>query len=217
MKKYKSLLFLITPAVQILYSAKYFKSYKQVLSSIIFLVSSFLISLLIYKIFNYLFSKNEKNRKSIILLSTLILTFFDQAHKYILERTKINCNILGELLQIKQTKNINQTAVFNLFDIKLNSTLIIIIKVVTLLIVVYAFIKVKDINLKIGCTLITAAQLSSTIDSLFRGYILDSFYFYRLVCYDLKDYYVDAGVVILIIALFFEQNAKEKLQSETQQ
>lgn len=84
-----------------------------------------------------------------------------------------------------------------------------------LAVILFCLFKVKNEKLKVGVALLASAQLSSLLDSLIRGYVLDSFYYYKLVCYDLKDYYVDAGLGIILIAIMCTQKTKEKLQRNT--
>lgn len=210
MKKEK-LLFLLIPTVQVLASVRYFKSYKQVVSSIIFVLSGFLFSLLLYKLLCIVFSKFKLSNKHIIGLLVL-LSFLDQVHKSLLEVTGFNSNIIGEYFQIKQTHNINQMAILNHFNIELNIIAVVAFKIILFMIFAFCLFKVKNSDYKIGLVLLVSAQLSSTLDSLIRGFVLDSFYYYKLVCYDLKDYYVDAGLAIILIAYISEQTSKRKIQ-----
>ena len=216
MKKEK-LLFFIIPIIQVLSSVRYFKSYKQAVSSIIFIISSVMVSLLIYKVLSVLFSKNNNY---FIPLSVLLLAFLDQAHKFLLEITGLNCNIIGEFFKVRQTHNENQAAILNHFSISLNLPLVICLKVLLLIIFAVCLYKIKNPDLKIGCILLASAQITSIFDSIYRGYILDSFYYYKLVCYDLKDYYVDAGVALIFMAALFaakKDNAvKERANEKTE-
>lgn len=198
-KKEKSVFFII-PVVQVLSSVRYFKSYKQAVSSIIFIISSVLVSLLIYRILSVLISKNYKY---FMPLSVLLLAFLDQAHKFLLEITGLNCNIISEFFKVRQTKNENQAAILNHFNITLDLPLVICLKFLLLAAFAICLYKINNPDLKAGCILLAAAQITSIFDSIYRGYILDSFYYYKLVCYDIKDYYVDAGAaLILMVALF---------------
>ena len=146
MKKEK-LLFLLIPTVQVLASVRYFKSYKQVVSSIIFVLSGFLFSLLLYKLLCIVFSKFKLSNKHIIGLLVL-LSFLDQVHKSLLEVTGFNSNIIGEYFQIKQTKNINQMAMLNYFNIELNIIIVDIYKIILLMIFVFCLFKVKNSDYK---------------------------------------------------------------------
>ncbi|MBR6982274.1 MAG: signal peptidase II [Ruminococcus sp.] len=213
MKNYRSiLLFFLIPVIQVLSSVRFFRSYRQLLSSAIFILSSFIISLLLYKFMEHFFKGNKNNKRSVYIMSlmSLCLMLLDQTHKYILKITNFNCNIIGELFQIKQTKNENQMAILNYFGIEFNTILIIFFKVFLLAIAIICFLRFKNNHLKIGCTLLISAQASSVLDSLIRGYVLDSFYYYKLVCYDIKDYYVDAGLAIILIAILFEQKRQKE-------
>lgn len=211
MKKEK-LIFLTVPIIQVLSSARYFKTYQQVVSSFLFILSSFLISLLLYKCLCTIFLKCNILNKYKIFPLLMLFSFLDQTHKYLLEITGFNCNIIGELFKVKQTKNENQMAILNYFSIEINTAAIICFKIILFIILICCLFKVKNTNLKISFTLLASAQLSSILDSLLRGYVLDSFYYYKLVCYDLKDYYADAGIAIILIAIIFMQKNKGKIQ-----
>lgn len=210
MKKEK-LLFLIIPLIQVLLSLRYFKSYKQIVSSILFIASSFIISLILFKILSKFSLKYSISHKFANLIVVLVFTILDQINKLFLECTGLNCNIFGDYLQIKQTKNENQMAILNHFSIEPNITLIVIIKFLLLAAILFCLYRFDNKNLKFGFILLVSSQLSSFLDSLFRGYVLDSFYYYKLVCYDIKDYYVDAGIAIIIMSIVSLQNDKEKI------
>ena len=203
-------LFLLIPAVQVASDLRYFDSYYQIISSIIFISSDFILSLLLYNISKYF---ADKNSRTIQLLYFAVLTVLDQGNKLFLELTDFNCRIIGELFQIRQTRNVNQIAFLNHFQISVDIEIIISFKIILFVLVTLAFFKAKNKYFSSGCVLLMAAQLSNTIDSCFRGYVLDSFYYYRLVCYDLKDYYVDAGV-IMIAFYFISLQTADKTRSD---
>ena len=200
------LLFLLIPAVQVVSDLRYFDSYYQIISSIIFISSDFILSLLLYNISKYFV---DKNSRTIQLLYFAVLTVLDQGNKLFLELTNLNCRIIGELFQIRQTRNVNQIAFLNHFQISIDIEIIISFKIILFVLVTLAFFKAKNKYFSSGCVLLMAAQLSNTIDSCLRGYVLDSFYYYRLVCYDLKDYYVDAGVIMIAFYFISRQTANK--------
>ena len=207
MKKYK-FLFLAIPVSQVVADIRYFDSTKQIISSVLFIVSNFLMSLLLC---DALFKLTKKESQYIELAYTVLLTVLDQGIKVVLELTDWNCNIIGELFQIKQTHNNSQVAVLNHFGVVFDIRIVIALKIVLLVIFLTLLLKNKNKFLGVGLQLLTSAQLSSVIDSSFRGYVLDSFYYYRLVCYDLKDYYVDAGIIVVAIYIILKlDNKKQK-------
>lgn len=211
MKKEK-LIFLTVPVIQVLSSAIHFKTYKQVVSSFLFIISSFLISLMLYYCLCAILSKCNISNKYKIPSLLILFLFLDQAHKYLLEITGFNGKIIGDFFKVKQTKNENQMATLNYLDIEFNIAAVICFKILLFIIIIFCLFKVKNTNLKIGFTLLGASQLSSILDSSIRGYVLDSFYYYKLVCYDIKDYFVDAGIAIILIAIISMQKNKGKIQ-----
>ena len=213
LKKYR--LFLLLPLVQVLSSIIYFKSYKQVVSSAVFIISDLVFSIAALKILTLLDKKFDGNGKISSICLLFSLTALDQINKVILEKTYLNCNIISVFFQIHQKHNINQTALFNFFDMMPGVTAVVIFKTVCLLFLFFCFFKVKNKNLYMGLLLLTSAQISNLMDSLIRGYTLDSFYYYKLVCYDLKDFYVDAGIGIIIIAFLTNKKEIEVFENES--
>ncbi len=210
MNKHK-LLFLIIPISQVVSSVRYFNSSLQLISSILFIISSFLMSLLLYEVLQKLITKDNKKLE---IAYTIIFTALDQGVKICQELTGFNSNIIGDLFQIKQTHNNNQSAILNHFGIMLDIKLVVVLKIILLIIAFVFLLRIKSVNLAIGFVLLLAAQLSSIIDSCFRGYVLDCFYYFKLVCYDLKDYYVDAGIIVIATHIMLKLNNTKKEKSD---
>lgn len=203
----KALFFLTVPVITVLSRIYLVNEASQVISFGLFILIDFVISLIIFIISN---EKEFDLSKSIIL--AVFLAVIDQLLKIVINIYDFKTKLVGELLRIEPTKNLNQTAMFNLFSLEFDRLFIIIFKAVLVVIILFIFIKINSKSKNIWCAfvLLLTASLSNFIDSIAWGYTLDYLYFYKLTCYDLKDFFVDTGVGFIIIELFStKKNTKE--------
>ncbi|MBQ3513327.1 MAG: signal peptidase II [Lachnospiraceae bacterium] len=196
--------FLIFPLIFILTRIQYIDNIYNLASYLIFIIMNYIISMIFFRILKKMTDVNLK--KIIVWIAGLIV--LDQLLKIIVYRFDINMNILGKLLRIKQTKNLEQMAALNFLNIKMDGSVIIIFKILLIFIVlgVFFMIKNKNRNVIAGFILLMSAAIVTLIDSVFWGYTLDFICFDKLTCYDMKDFYVD----IAIGFIFMEQFKKEE-------
>ena len=121
----KKLFFFVSPVLFILFSMWIFKTEKQFISSIVFIIVNYIASIVLYMILKT--GKIEK-RKAIVIASIMGLSILDQGIKFIINKWNINFQILGDIFAIKPTKNLNQTAMFNFFDVEIDAGWILLIK-----------------------------------------------------------------------------------------
>ncbi len=198
----KILCFILCPLVFICSNIPYLDEMLELKSYMLFLGIDFLISIILYGLINKILKQTYKIQNIVICI--LIGSGIDQALKLIIYKFNLNIDVLGELLQIKQTKNENQMAALNTLNIELNTTVIVIIKSVLLIVICLVLIKSKkkNYNFMYAFLFLTMAALSNLADSVFWGYTLDYVYFYHLTCYDLKDFYVDIAIGCFLIYVF---------------
>lgn len=202
----KILCFLIMPIIFILTRIHLVRDKNQLISFGLFIVINFILSLLLYFILN----KIEFTLYKSILIA-IFLSIIDQLLKIAVYKFDFNAKLVGNILRIESTKNFNQTAMFNYLNIELNSTFIIIFKIVIILFLCCIFIKIKNKSIYLWHTfvLLLSAGLSNFLDSVAWGYTLDYIYFSQLTCYDLKDFYVDTAIGFIIIEIFYNKNKQE--------
>ena len=208
--KFTVLMFLIVPLCTIIFQLFYINTVKQAVSSIIYIGVNFCFSLLCYKLFNKA-NINLSNSKVKIAVLIISLSAIDQILKIIIHISQARFNIIGEFFCIKISKNINQAAALNLFGIEINTLFIALMKLLLIILIIIAFkkFKKKSNNLLCAFVLLLAGSISNFIDSAVWGYTLDYIYFYKLVCYDLKDFYVDTSVGYLLIAFLFSKKEQK--------
>ncbi len=184
----------------------------QLISFGLFVAASFLVSLLLY----FLLCKIDFTlKKTIFMIAFLALT--DQLLKLVIYKNKFGANLIGPLLRIEMTKNVNQTAMFNYFDLEFDTLVVIIFKIVTFLVLccIFAGLKNKSANIVQMFILLLSADISNIADSVIWGYTLDYVYFYKLTCYDLKDFYVDTAIGILLMEIFCKYKSKREISEKT--
>lgn len=197
----KKLFFFVSPVLFIFFSIWMFKTEKQFISSIVFIIINYAASIVLYMVLKT--GKIEK-RKGIVIASIMILSILDQGIKFIINEWNIGFPVLGDIFAIRPTKNLNQTAMFNFFDVEIDTGWILLVKLFAIGVIVLCFkyVKHKNDTCFYAFILFMGAAVSNFFDTLFWGYTLDYVYFYKLTCYDLKDFYVDAAVGLILIALF---------------
>ncbi len=203
----KTLCFLIFPAVFIITRLPLVKEPEQLVSFGLFILLGYVISLPFYFIMNKM--RFDPLRS---VIAALILSAADQLLKIAVYISDIRVKLIGDFLRIQPTENLNQTAMFNFLGLELDGGFVIIFKIVIILVLLLIFIKIKNKSpyLWHAFILLLAAGLSNLADSVFWGYTLDYVYFYRLTCYDLKDFYVDTaiGFVLMEIILFYSKKSR---------
>ena len=201
------LAFLIVPIATVLFQLMYIDTVSQIISCFVYLAVNRVFSLICYKSFNdRTISLNSS--KALIFALISVLTITDQLLKVIVHLNQASLDIIGKYFRIQISKNTNQAAALNLFNIELDTALIAAIKFFLIVIILLAFIKFKNKSnyLLYAFILLLPAAIANFIDSVVWGYTLDFFYFHRLVCYDLKDFYVDTAIGYLIITFLFASN-----------
>lgn len=190
----KLLCFMIFPLVFICSRITYLNELYELKSYMLFLGFDFLICIIMYGLTTKILKQTYKVHDIVIFI--VLGSSIDQVLKLIVCKYKMNISVLGDLLQIKQTKNINQMAALNILNIELNTNIIVIIKIFVLIVLLTLLIKnrKKKNNLVYAFLFWVMAALSNVLDSIFWGYTLDYVYFYHLTCYDLKDFYVDMAI-----------------------
>ena len=205
----KILIFFIVPLSTVLFNIVHFDTVFQWLSSFVYIFVNVTFSIVCYKLFDSNRLSTKSSKKQIIIL-IIALTLIDQLIKVIIHFTQSSIGIIGEIFRIKISKNTNQTAMFNLFGIELDTLLITIMKLFLIVLLIVFFMKIKNKSNNLWCAfiLLLSASIANFIDSAVWGYTLDYIYFYRLVCYDLKDFYVDTAIGYLLIVFLFSHKSK---------
>lgn len=204
----KTLCFLILPAVFILTRIPLVKEPSQIISFGLFIIVNFAVSLLFY----FIFKKIEFSLPRAVL-TAVILSAVDRLIKIIIYKFDFNAELVGSLLRIEPTENLNQTAMFNFLNLELDSTFIIIFKAVLVLALFCIFIKLKNKSAYIwyAFVLLFSASIANLADSAAWGYTLNYVLFSRLTCYDLKDFYVDTAIGFALIEFLYNRKNKESI------
>ena len=210
MKKTKILCFLILPVVFILTRIPLVEKPSQIITFGLFIIVNFIVSLLFYFIF-----KRVEFTLPRAVSTAVILSVIDQLIKIIIYKFDFHAKLVGSLLRIEPTENLNQTAMFNFLNLELDNTFIIIFKAVLILALFFIFIKLKNIGTCIwyAFVLLFSASIANLADSVAWGYTLDYVLFSRLTCYDLKDFYVDTAIGFVLIEFLYNKKKQEVKES----
>ncbi len=203
----KTLCFLVFPVIFIITRLPLVKEPAQLVSFGLFILAGYGVSLLLYFLLNKIGFTWIK-----AFLTALILLTADQLLKIAVYISDVNVRLIGDFLKIQPTENLNQTAMFNFLGLELDGGFVIIFKIVIILVLLLIFIKIKNKSpyLWHAFTLLLAAGLSNLADSVFWGYTLDYVYFYRLTCYDLKDFYVDTAIGFVLMEIILKRKEAVK-------
>lgn len=212
--KQKSLIFFLIPLIQVFGCIKYIDSLDRLISFLIFIIACAIVSMTIYHSVKFIDSKYNIYKITTCSWVIVLLVFIDQAIKIILEHTGFNGKVIGEFVMIKQTHNINQTALFNCFNIELDRWIVLLFKVFVFAVLLCLYKKIKTKDAMIAFILLITAQISNILDTIIRNYTLDYIYFYKLTCYDFKDFLVDAGVASFLVS-FISNNLKKHKETTT--
>jgi len=202
-------LFALVPFLQVVPSVIYFTSYKQYISSVMFIVGAFLVSIIMYKVL-LIVLENKNNYFIKLSLVSILLLLIDQIQKALLLISNINLRIIGDYFQIKQMRNYNQNSILNYLDLGISKEYAILLKICVIILPIVFFIKTKNSKMKIGLMLLIVASVASLVDTILRGYVLDSIYYFKLFCLDIKDYYIQTAVAIIIAEYFEGEIRKQK-------
>lgn len=208
----KILCFLILPVVFILTRVPIVKEASQIISFGLFIAVNFTVSLLFYFIL-----KKVEFTLPMAILTAVLLSAADQIIKIIIYKFDLSTELVGYFLRIEPTKNLNQMAMLNFLNLELNHTFIIIFKAFGVLALFFIFIKLKNKSVYIwyAFVLLLSASIANLADSIAWGYTLDYVFFSRLTCYDLKDFYVDTGIGLVLMEILFNRkklDTKETVQ-----
>lgn len=208
----KILCFLILPVVFILTRVPLVKEASQIISFGLFIAVNFTVSLLFYFIL-----KKVEFTLPMAILTAVLLSAADQIIKIIIYKFDLSTELVGYFLRIEPTKNLNQMAMLNFLNLELNHTFIIIFKAFWVLALFCIFIKLKKKSAYIwyAFVLLLSASIANLADSIAWGYTLDYVFFSRLTCYDLKDFYVDTGIGLVLMEILFNRkklDTKETVQ-----
>lgn len=208
----KILCFLILPVVFILTRVPLVKEASQIISFGLFIAVNFTVSLLFYFIL-----KKVEFTLPMAILTAVLLSAADQIIKIIIYKFDLSTELVGYFLRIEPTKNLNQMAMLNFLNLELNHTFIIIFKAFWVLALFCIFIKLKNKSAYIwyAFVLLLSASIANLADSIAWGYTLDYVFFSRLTCYDLKDFYVDTGIGLVLMEILFNRkklDTKETVQ-----
>lgn len=208
----KILCFLILPVVFILTRVPLVKEASQIISFGLFIAVNFTVSLLFYFIL-----KKVEFTLPMAILTAVLLSAADQIIKIIIYKFDLSTELVGYFLRIEPTKNLNQMAMLNFLNLELNHTFIIIFKAFWVLALFCIFIKLKNKSAYIwyAFVLLLSASIANLADSIAWGYTLDYVFFSRLTCYDLKDFYVDTGIGLVLMEILFirkKLDTKETVQ-----
>ena len=207
------LVFLLIPCIQVFACVQYIDGFDRVISYLLYILVNVVVTILMYRGIELLGAKYDLRRWQISVCLILGLVVVDQAIKGVLQYTGFESRVIGEWVMIKQVHNVNQTGLFNYFHIQLERIFVILFKVCTFAVLLCFYSKVKTKEARIAFLLLVAAQLSNLFDTLLRNATLDYIYFYKLICYDLKDYFVDAGLAAFLLSLWLRYQ-KEKQSVE---
>ncbi len=198
----KTLCFLVFPVIFIITRLPLVKEPPQLVSFGLFILADYGVSLLLYFLLNKIGFTWIK-----AFLTALILLTADQLLKIAVYISDVNVRLIGDFLKIQPTENLNQTAMFNFLGLELGVGFVIIFKIVIILALFLIFYKIKNKSAYLwhAFALLLAAGLSNLADSVFWGYTLDYVYFYRLTCYDLKDFYVDTAIGFVLMEIILKR------------
>lgn len=198
----KVLFFLVLPIVFVITRLYYVDNVFRMTSYILFIIINCGISVGAYVVFGRVL----KNKVTWWLLAMFIIgcVGMDQFSKLIVDRYDINCNVIGELVTIKPTPNLHQAAMLNFLNVELDTFIIVVFKMLLVLAMLCVFVKRKNKSHEVICAfiLLMSAGVATVIDSICWGYTLDYIYFYKLTCYDVKDFYVDIAIGYILIEFF---------------
>lgn len=204
------LVFFIMPLSSALFYLKYMKSVERVIGLLIFVFVCVIISALLWKVVSLVSSRFDIMKFSVTFITVAVFAAIDHFIKLVLSKTGFETSIIGKYLMIKHSHNINQNGIFNYLKIETSQLTMIFLKAAILVIVICLYKLFRTETGGKAYILVTASALASFLDTLIYGYTLDYVYFYKVMTYDLKDFYVDAGWSVIIMVIFINEIKKSK-------
>lgn len=194
------LCFLFIPIITSIYYIKYLDGISSVVTLILYISINFGISILLYRIFTLIY--NIRKIKHSEIMSIIVgLISIDQIIKMYIDYLDMKPIVFNNIIGIKPTHNKEQMAILNLLRVQWSDEIIIVTKLLMVLLIIFIFIKIKhkNKNIFLAFILLEASSISNLFDSIFWGYTVDYILFYGFTCYDLKDFYVDTGLGLLLL------------------
>lgn len=200
MQKKLFFFFLLCPLFQVIPHIKDINSVETIISYIVFIVTDYAFCLIVYWVSCKVMNKIKWKLKDYILFVTGLVVV-DQILKLIIYKVNPDFNIIGTLLKIRIKENYHQMAILNFFDIEINSLSIIFFKslLIIFILVVFMCIKNKNSNHILAFVFLFSTGVATLVDSICWGYTLDYIYFYNLAVFDLKDFYSDVAVGLILL------------------
>jgi len=192
--------FLIVPTLISLYHIPNIKGIGDVITLLIYIFTNFYICIF--------FNAAMKGIDGIKRLNSLRIgawilwwVCLDQVIKLVISCLNVEGIIWNDIVGIKTVMNKEQMAILNFLKINLGDSTIAFIKLIIIVAisVVFLSIKKKNRNCIYSFIFLLAASIATLLDSMIWGYTIDYIYFAGVTCYDLKDFYVDAALGLLLI------------------
>lgn len=183
-----------------LYHIQYIKGIDNVIATLIYLITNFAVCILFYVTIKKLDSiKRFYSIQTGVCIVCLVC--IDQAIKWINSCLNINVIIWNDIIGIHPIMNKEQMALLNFCKIDLPDAIIILMKAVLIIVIVGVFLRIKkkNRNCLFAFIFLLSAGIATLLDSMIWGYTLDYIYFAGITCYDLKDFYVDTAIGIILI------------------
>ncbi|MBR1742742.1 MAG: signal peptidase II [Lachnospiraceae bacterium] len=210
LERFSPLCFFLVPMITVCANLKYVKNGQEAFSYFLFILCDFFICVFLFTLLRCFFSPLSRKGPGKFFLFTSVGVLLDQVIKVVISFYGGSFYLLGKYVQISPTKNENQMAVLNRFDIEIPGTIILVAKLILVFGILFVYFRFdrKNSDLKVKnqtgfvnmfFVLFLAAGISNFLDSAFWGYTLDYMRFWHLTVYDLKDFYVDAAIGGLVI------------------
>ena len=194
---------LLIPLLECLFYARNIKETDDILTLFIYVIVSFLISIILFVTTNSILSvKRLDLRKVCVWIAFLIL--LDQMVKILVSFWKIDEIVWYDVFGIKPIRNEEQMAVLNFLKIDLGDALIVFIKVMLIITIlaIFSCVRKKNRNRIYAFIFLMSSAVATFLDSIIWGYTLDYIYFVGVVYYDLKDFYVNTALAFLLMEQF---------------
>lgn len=124
----KHIYFLIVPFIIILLRIRTIDSIEEIISSLVYILSSYVVSAGLYQILQVLIKKPGIMN---CVMCIVLFTVLDMLIKACIHFSNIkNKALIGKYLTINPTRNAEQSGILNLFHIQLDSWLLIVLKLI---------------------------------------------------------------------------------------
>ena len=204
------LVFFIMPLFSAVFYLKYMKSAERVIGLLMYVFICVIISALLWKAVSVVSSHFDIRKLNVTVITAAALAAIDHLIKLVLSKTGFETSIIGKYLMIKHSHNLNQNGIFNHLNIETSQLTMIFFKAAILAAVICLYKLFKTETARKAYVFVAASALANFLDTLFYGYTLDYVYFYKVMTYDLKDFYVDAGWSVIFMLIFINEIKKSK-------